>query len=133
MTTKRYQSSNSSKQIDRLRMRFEAWRSRRQPRTRIPERLWESAVQAAKEYGLNKTAKTLRLDYYTLKQKLEISSGIQAPAPTFLELSPTATGSTAECIIECENQNGSKMRIQIKGMNAVDLNVLSSAFWRDKR
>ena len=133
MTNTRYQSSTSSKQIDRLRMRFEAWRSRCQPRTRIPERLWESAVQVAKEYGLNKTAKTLRLDYYTLKQKLEISSGIQAPAPAFIELHSPTVGLIAECIIECENQNGAKMRIHIKGMEAPDLNALSSAFWREER
>jgi hypothetical protein len=129
----RYQTSQNSKSIDRLRKCFEAWRKCRRPRTCIPERLWESAVKAAKEYGLNKTAKTLRLDYYTLKQRLEISSGIQKPVPTFIELSPAATGSTAECIIECENQNGDKMRIQSRGMNAVDLNALSSAFWRGER
>ena len=133
MTTKRYQSSNSNKQIDRLRMRFEAWRSRCQPRTRIPKKLWESAVQAAKEYGLNKTAKTLRLDYYTLKQKIEVSSGNRQPAPAFIELHSPTVGSIAECIIECENQNGAKMRIHIKGMEAPDLNALSSAFWREER
>jgi hypothetical protein len=132
-STKRFQSSDSSKPIDHLRKRFDAWRKYRKPRTRIPKRLWESAVQVAGECGLNRTAKTLHLDYYALKKRLDACSAGRGPAPSFIELSPAATGSTPECVIELENRNGAKMRIHIKGMGTPDLNALSSAFWRGKR
>ena len=75
----------------------------------------------------------MHLDYYTLKKRLEASDNVQESAPAFIELHPAVATSTPECIIECENRNGAKMRIHIKGMEAPDLNALSSAFWRGKR
>ena len=128
-TTKRFQPDNRNL-IDRLKKRFEEWRKCRKPRTRIPKRLWESAVQVAVQCGLNRTAKTLHLDYYSLKKKLEAAGGIQKSAPAFIELHPAAVGSTSECIIEYENPNGAKMRIHIKGVETPDLDALSNAFWR---
>jgi len=130
--TKRPQPPNSNKQIDHLRRRFEDWRKNGRPRTRIPKRLWESAVQAAGQYGLNRTAKTLRLDYYNLKKRLDASSAVRGTTPAFIELSPATTGATQECVIELENRNGSKMRIHIKGVGTPDLNALSSTFWRGR-
>ena len=131
-TTKRFQT-DASKLIDRLKSQFDKWRRSRKPRARIPNRLWKSAVKTAKQCGLNRTAKALHLDYYTLKQRIEAASGIQESAPAFIELSPADNGSIPECVIEFENRNGSKMRIQIKGMGAPDLNALSSAFWRGRQ
>ena len=51
--------------------RFAKWRRTRKPGTRIPERLWASAVKLAATYGLHPTASALRLDYYSLKRCLE--------------------------------------------------------------
>ena len=48
------------------RLRFEQWRMARKGRSRIPERLWTSAVRLAKAYGLCRTAWTLGLDYNAL-------------------------------------------------------------------
>jgi len=131
-TTKRFRQ-DASNLIDRLKRHFDKWRKSRKPRARIPERLWEAAIHTAQKCGLNRTAKALHLDYYTLKQRIEAVSGIKEQAPAFIELSPATVGSSSECIIECENKSGSKMRIQIKGMNAPDLNAISAAFWRSER
>ena len=54
-----------------LRRRFERWRRTRKARSHIPEPLWASAVTMARTYGLNRTAKALRLDYYALKKRVE--------------------------------------------------------------
>jgi hypothetical protein len=132
-STKRFQSPDNNKQIERIQKRFEDWRKSQKPRTRIPKRLWESAVQVARGCGVNRTAKALHLDYNDLKKRLKASRGIQESAPAFIELLPAVTPSTPECIIECENGNGAKMRVHIKGIEAPDLNALSSAFWRGKR
>ena len=43
--------------LERLRRRFEQWRQTRDGRSRIPEALWTSAVQAAGEHGPCRTAR----------------------------------------------------------------------------
>jgi len=57
--------------LERLRRRFDRWRETREGRSRIPEALWASAVKAAGRHGLNPTARALRLDYYSLKKRVE--------------------------------------------------------------
>jgi hypothetical protein len=121
--------SISTKQIDHLRKRLDTWRKFHRPRGRIPDRLWNSAVRVAGHCGLNRTAKALRLDYYDLKKRLDAVSLNQGTIPSFIELSPVVSGQAPECIIECENRSGAKMRIHLKGMGSPDLNILST-FWR---
>jgi len=117
--------------LDGLHRRFERWRRRRQGRSRIPEALWASAVRAAGEYGLNATARALRLDYYALKKRLEAAGGMSdgGTATTFVELAPPASGGSGECILELEAAGGAKMRIHLKGVEAPDLTALSECFW----
>ena len=122
--------SISSKQIDLLQKRFDAWRKSHKTRTRIPDRLWDSAVQVAQRHSLHRTARALHLDYYALKKRLDAAGVEKGPVPSFIELSPPAPEPIPECVIELETRNGSKMRIQIKGMGSPDLNALSSTFWR---
>jgi len=122
----------NSKQIDHLQKRFDDWRKSHKPRTRIPGRLWDSAVRIAGQYGLHRTARVLHLDYYALKKRLDAAGVKQGPVPSFIELSPPAPERIPEYVIELETRNGSKMRIQIRGMGVPDLNTLSSTFWRSK-
>jgi hypothetical protein len=133
ISTKQFPSDNANHQIDRLRKRLDVWRKTHRPRSRIPGRLWNAAVHIAGACGLNKTAKALHLDYYDLKKRLDADSIGRGPLPSFIELSPAASGPTPECIIELETRNGAKMRVHIKGMGVPDLNTLSSTFWRNKR
>lgn len=84
-------------------------------------------------YGLSRTAKSLGLNYYDLKKRIAACAIAPSSAPAFIELSPAVVGSTPEYIIECDNQNGARMRIQIKGANAPDLNALAATFWRGGR
>ena len=112
---------------------FERWRSTHKPHTRLPEHLWSLAAELAREYGLNRTARTLRLDYYCLKKRIEfpISDDISPaiPTPQFLELLPSGTNSTVECTIECEDAKGARIRIHLKGRELPDLAALSSSLW----
>jgi hypothetical protein len=126
------QSPNLNPQIDQLQKRMDAWRKSHRPRARIPGRLWDAAVQVARQCGLNRTAKALHLDYYDLKKRLDAASTKQGTIPSFIELSAAVPTATAECVIELETRNSSKMRIHMKGMGMPDLNALSEAFWRSK-
>jgi hypothetical protein len=120
--------------------RFEDWRRTHQPRSRIPEPLWRSAVKVAGVYGLHRTARALRLDYYALKKRVEHeaavndstaavpAAGLDAEAATpFLELVPHLSG--GECLVELENAAGGKMRVHLKGVASPDLAALSRSFW----
>ena len=108
--------------LERLRQRFARWRQAREPRSRIPDALWATAVTVAKTCGVNRTARTLRLDYYSLKERVEQeaaatrdASAMPATAP-FIELvAPPAAGS-CQCRLELENADGAKMRVQLKSV-----------------
>jgi hypothetical protein len=83
--------------------------------------LWAAAAAVAREHGVFRTAKVLRLEYGKLKRMAEAGDRSPEPAtPTaFLELMPQGVGAP-DCVIELEGPRG-KMRIQWKGVTASDL------------
>jgi len=107
--------------------RFAVWRKTRASGQRIPESLWKSAVKLAGEHGLNRTARILNLDYYSLKKRVDGASSLAES--TFVELPSSALSIVSECVIELEDAAGSRMRVQLKGQNAPDLLALSRSFW----
>lgn len=117
--------------MQRICRRFERWRSSHRGRLPIPERLWASAAEVAREHGVFRTAKVLRLEYGKLKRMAEAGAPRRrptAPPATFLELMSPPAGSLSECLIELEGPRG-KMRIQWKGAVAPDLAGLSRVLW----
>lgn len=123
-----------SPQVESVRLRLERWRRNRKHRSPIPEELWASAAELAGEYGLAKTARALRLDYYSLKERLGPSNPPISPEakthPMFVELVPQAPAAISECTVELEDPTGARMRVHIKGTALPDLTGLSDAFWR---
>ena len=111
--------------MQRICRRFERWRRSHRGRLPIPEGLWASAAAVAREQGVFRTAKVLRLEYGKLKRMAEAASGSAPPAmaPTaFLELMPQPVG-VSDCLIEVEGPGG-KMRLQWKGATASDVAAL---------
>ncbi len=115
--------------------RFEAWRLTRTVRTRIPDPLWAAAVKMAGKYGIHRTAKALRIDYYGLKRRVEEEASSSTGLPTkrnvatFVELAGPLSEGSGECIVELEDAGGAKMRVHLKGVEAPDLIALSRSFW----
>ena len=107
--------------MQRIWRRFERWRRTHRGRLPIPEGLWASAANVAREHGVFRTAKVLRLEYGKLKRMAEAASDSRQPAAaaTFLELMPQPVG-VSDCLIEVEGPGG-KMRLQWKGATASDL------------
>jgi hypothetical protein len=118
--------------MQRIYRRFERWRRSRRGRSPIPAALWVAAAEVAREHGVFRTAKTLRLEYGKLKGMVASRPAVRrAPAPPpagFLELVAPQAVSPTECVIELEGPRG-KMRIQWKGAAAPDLAGLSRALW----
>jgi hypothetical protein len=118
--------------LERARQRFERWRKVRPSLSPIPKALWALAVKMAQEHGVSRTAQTLRLDYYTLKERVQAADGsARLPQPTsaFVELLPQPSG-LSPCTIELENGQGAKMKIHLARPEAVDLLALSRSLWR---
>src|SRR5664280_3377177 len=95
--------------MERIYRRFERWRKSHRGRLPIPAALWASAAAVAREHGVFRTAKILRLEYGKLKRMAESDAPARralAPPAEFLELVapqgvPSGPG-LSECIIELE-------------------------------
>jgi hypothetical protein len=100
--------------ITQLQRQLEQFRSNRPGRKKLPESLWEVAVELARQHGIYAVAHPLRLDYTRLKQRLGgmPSQPGKQRQPAFVELISAAA--VAECVIEFESPGGGKMRIQWK-------------------
>ena len=127
--------SNPSESLILLQQKLEQFRSARTGRTRLPEALWQAAVELAKQHGVYPTARRLRLDYTCLKKRLGGMGGKagrskqEKPAASFVELFPRPA-QPEECIIEMETAGGSRMRVQWKSGQAPDWTGLLRA-WRE--
>lgn len=114
--------------------RFEKWRKTRTRRA-IPDSLWDLAARVAAKYGVNKTAKTLRLDYYDLKRRAEAApsgaSKDETP-PRFVEVNPAEVFPPSACLVELEDPRGVKMRIHLQAAGAPELAALRHLFYRDE-
>ena len=120
-------------EIRELARRIEQWRSSRIRSRRMPDPLWAIAAQLARRHGVNRVARCLRLDYYSLKERVNGSAGASEPEPrpTFIEL--PVFNSVPECAIELEHPRGSRMRIHVKGTILPDVAELTRAFCGVKR
>ena len=119
--------------MQRIYRRFERWRSSHGGRLPIPKGLWAAAAEVAREHGVFRTAKTLRLEHGKLKRmvasaKPAVRRAPASPPTGFLELVATQAASPTECVIELEGPRG-KMRIHWKGATVPDLAGLSRTLW----
>jgi len=112
--------------MEEVRRRFEHWRSTHARRARLPEPLWGEAVALARTQGLFQTARALRLDYASLKRRLQADRPSAAPA--FVELLAPAAN-LSECVVELEGRRGGRMRLQWKAAAPPDLIGLSRILW----
>jgi hypothetical protein len=109
-----------SPELARAQERFAAWRQTRAPKSRIPQGLWDLAVELAASEGLNRTARALKLDYYTLKDRVEAAPKKRKKnTSAFLELPQVALPSR-ECVIELGDGEG-LVRIRLTGYEPCEI------------
>ena len=114
--------------ILQLQRQLDQFRSTKPRRMKLPESLWQAAVELARQHGVYSVAHPLRLDYMGLKKRL---GGVpivrcKATKPAFVEL----IGTQEECVIEFETPSGNKMRVQWKTSTPRDWVSLLRA-WRE--
>ena len=102
--------------------------------SRIPDNLWDLAVGAAREVGVNRAARALGLEYYALKKRV-VSSAKGSVLKTsgddnFVEFDSTgAPPFFTEWAVEIENDNGDRMRVAGRSPSGPDVVGLCRAFW----
>jgi hypothetical protein len=120
-------------ELKELSRQIEQWHRTRPYRMAMPEPLWTLAANVARQHGLARVARFMRLDYYLLKDRIEsLEQGggtTSVVKPTFIELRPLPVNPVSECTIELEHPRGRRMRIHIKGAPMPDVMTLSRTLW----
>ena len=135
------QKRNYPARLEGLRQRFERWRQTHPARSRIADPLWAAAVKMAGAYGIHRTARALRVNYYALKKRVEGESVVPSvprkdgTATTFIEFPPPVSvdfgkgvSGPCECTLELEDACGVKLRLHLQSIAAPDLAALCRSF-----
>ena len=113
----------------RVQQKLTHWRQRHRRGARIPEALWREAAKLASAYGINRIARALRLDYYSLQKRAAAAARSGVRIPEFVELLPGGIpASRPECLIEIEDPGGAKLRIHLQGAEFPDIAALTRGF-----
>ena len=125
---------SESRQVEKARKKFVAWRRSRKARSQIPEQLWASAVVAAREVGVNQACKALRLDYYALKKRVVASAEVPSreASRSFVEFDSGVPPLFTEWAVEMDNGSGARMRVAARSVAGPDVVALSRTFFGEE-
>ena len=115
--------------LNGVRQRLERWRrTRKHPRSPVPAPIWTDAVMLARQHGLYRTARALRLDYSALKHHVEATDRAAETngRAGFVELAPGMPPVPDDCVIEVEGRE-TTLRLRLKGVGWADLAKLGRA------
>jgi len=125
-----------SEELGQVHGRFEQWRQQNgRRRIKIPELLWEAAANLVQAHGVNRVAKTLRLDYNQLKERSGKKTGPKNTQSgfSFVELTMPAVGATQGKVIELINREGSRMIVRLNDNSGQELASLAEVFLRPSK
>jgi len=110
--------------VERVRRQFEGWRAVKEQRDRIPEQLWDAAVDAARRHGVHAVCCAVNLEHAALSRRV---AGEASRAPAFIEMEGSSSDSVG-CIVELEKSNGTRMRICVRDGASMDWSRMKEAF-----
>ena len=122
--------SSTSIGLEKTRRRVARWRETRPYRgAPMPAALWAAASALARQHGLYTTARTLRIDYGSLKKRLDAAGAGGVPSSAFVELPAARPTGLGPCVIDLEGRRGRRMRIEVPGVTVADLVTLTQVAW----
>lgn len=147
-------SSRVPDSMNQLREQLQQFRNTHPRRSKLPQALWQAAVEEARRHGIYKVAHALRLDYGNLKKRLggaplerrirrggdrdasvraqrrrQVVGERQVAPPAFMELVSGAGVDAGEYVIEFESGAGPRMRVRWRGTTPEWSSLLRA--WRD--
>ena len=129
------QTDGHGESLEQVEQRFRRWRESRKQGQRIPAVLWTAAAGMAKQHGVHRVARELRLDYNGLKKRVgpvgpaKRAAKIDAQFVELFAAPASQAPSVCECAVELENARGAKMRVQFNGNGLAGLERLCNSFW----
>jgi hypothetical protein len=116
--------------LENTRRRIARWRETRTHRgAPMPAALWAAAIALARQHGLYTTARALRVDYGSLKKRMDAAGAGRVPSPAFVELPAARSTGLGACVIDLEAPRGGRMRIEVTGVTVADLVTLTQVAW----
>ncbi len=133
---------------------FTRWRASHLAGTRIPAHLWSAASELANVYGVSRTARTLGLDFRSLTERAKRAPSLNTnPAsehcanqekrrattasasipPEYVELSLESLTSPQTCVVEIAGAADVRLRLDLKGYTAAELNTILCLAWNTAR
>jgi hypothetical protein len=98
----------------------------------MPEELWSLAVMLALEHGVSKTASSLRLGYYALKERVAAAGAPSVPEqrPAFVEMAlGPLMSATPACVVELADARGVKLRVELPQRSSDEIASVVRALW----
>jgi hypothetical protein len=114
--------------LETVQQRFTHWRATRSHLGRIPDPLWQQAVEQAQVHGVCRTAKALRLHAGTLSKKIQArpQATEATTTPLFVELAPLPMG--GGCTVEFLHGEHARMRVELPPCAHDELRMLTETF-----
>ena len=125
--------------LDAARRGVEHWRETRAKRSPMPEALWDAAVAAAREHGTWQVSRALRLNYESLRKRVEGQAKRKRGEPRprgaagFVELDGAQVLGGFErevTTLELSRPDGARLTIHLEGCREVDLPAVLERFLR---
>ena len=127
-------------EIEAVHQRIEAWRRARGTRSRMPEDLWQAAASLAREHGMWRVSRALRVKYEGLKSRIAGGSGADStptpvPVPGFVDMTSMLEAAGSESMtttVDLSRADGTRLLLRLPSV-AVDVQSLIRAFTQPVR
>lgn len=96
--------------LDAVRQAFERWRNTRSGGERIPEELWQAAVDLSASYTVCKIATELKLDYSRLRRRIQERSP-EPPPSRFIEVRMDSLLASSQCTVHLRSPAGFELTV----------------------
>ncbi len=96
------------------------WRKIHKAPTPLPEAIWLQAADLAVQYGVHRTARTLGLNYLTLRKRVGPEPPQRQSRAAFVELLPSAPGLISECSMELEI-GAARLQVRLNNVSATGI------------
>lgn len=99
---------------------------------RLPEWVWDLAVDRARLQGAERVSRDLRLNAETLERRLRQnparSSAHTDATPAFVEIGPIERSAVEGCVVEVSSPAGTRLTIRVSDPSRLDFSALAAAF-----
>ncbi len=130
---RRQERGTVEERAERLRLRIEHWRRTRQKRRPMPAELWTATTELAREAGVYYVARSLGINYASLKERVASAGTASVGAAELVEFRAVpqpAARAGAGHVLEVSRADGSRLVVRLALGCDFDVAALVSAFGR---